>query len=121
MARESVKSVCRRCLVFLLETQLFIFSLRHKLVTINTSIGNTPTDMTHAHKHDYGHLCHLSHVLCTGCPNKKETRINMPITLELDKHLNILGHYLLEGYLLFPTVPRNVGSVINTSTLVKTA
>ncbi len=37
----------------------------------------------------------------------------MPITLKLDKHLNILGHYLLEGYLLFPTVPRNVGSVMS--------
>ncbi len=35
----------------------------------------------------------------------------MPNTLKLNKHLNIFGHYLLEGYLLFPTVPRNVGSV----------
>ena len=35
----------------------------------------------------------------------------MPISLQLDKHLNNFGHYLLEGYLLFPTVPRNVGSI----------
>ncbi len=34
----------------------------------------------------------------------------MPVSLKLDKRLNIFGH-LFEGYLLFPTVPRNVGSV----------
>ncbi len=48
-----------------------------------------------------------------GCPNKKETGTNMSISLKFDKHLNILGHYLLEGYLLCPTVPRNVGSVMS--------
>ncbi len=37
----------------------------------------------------------------------------MPISLKLDKHLNIFGYYLLEGYLLFPTLPRNVGSVMS--------
>ena len=47
----------------------------------------------------------------TVCLNKKETRTNMPISLKLDKHLNNFGYYLLEGYLLFPTVPRNAGSV----------
>ncbi len=49
----------------------------------------------------------------TGCHNKKETGINMPVSLKLDKLLNIFAHYLLEGYLLFPTVPRNVGSVLS--------
>ncbi len=49
----------------------------------------------------------------TGCPNKKETGTNMPVSLKLDKHLNIFVHYLLEGYLLFPMVPRNVGSVMS--------
>ena len=37
----------------------------------------------------------------------------MPVSFKLDKHLNNLGYYLLEGYLLFPTVPRNVGSVMS--------
>ncbi len=37
----------------------------------------------------------------------------MPVSLKLDKHLNIFGHYLLEGYLLFSMVPRNVGSVMS--------
>ncbi len=37
----------------------------------------------------------------------------MPVSLKLDKHLNNFGYYLLEGYLLFPTVPRNVGSVMS--------
>ena len=32
----------------------------------------------------------------TGCPNKKETGTNMPIILKLDKHFNIIGHYLLD-------------------------
>ena len=45
------------------------------------------------------------------CLNKKETGTNMPISLKLDNHLNNLGYYLLEGYLLFPTIPRNVGSI----------
>ncbi len=49
----------------------------------------------------------------TGCRNKKETGTNMLVSLKLDKHLNIFVHYLLEGYLLFPTVPRNVGSVMS--------
>ena len=49
----------------------------------------------------------------TGCPNKKETGTNMPISRKLDRHLNNFGYYLLEGYLLFPTVPRNVGSVMS--------
>ena len=49
----------------------------------------------------------------TGCPNKKETGTNMPVSLELDKHLNNFGYYLLEGYLFFPTVPKNVGSVMS--------
>ncbi len=35
----------------------------------------------------------------TGCPDKK--------------HLNIFWYCLLEGYLLFPTVPRNAGSVMS--------
>ncbi len=35
----------------------------------------------------------------------------MPIFLKLDKHLNNFGYYLLEGYHLFLTVLRNVGSV----------
>ncbi len=42
---------------------------------------------------------------------KKETGTNMPISLKLDRHLNNFGWYLLEGYLLFPMVPRNVGSI----------
>ena len=54
-----------------------------------------------------------SNIIYTGCLNKKETGTNMPVSLKLDKHLNILGHYLLEGYLLFPTVPRNVSSVMS--------
>ncbi len=49
----------------------------------------------------------------TGCPNKKETGTNMSVSLKLDKHLNNFGHHLLEGYLLFPTVPRNAGSVMS--------
>ncbi len=48
----------------------------------------------------------------TGCLNKKESGTNMPVSLKLDKHLNNFAYYLLEGYLLFPTVPRNVGSVM---------
>ncbi len=40
----------------------------------------------------------------TGCLNKKETGTN---------HLNRFGYYLLEGYLLFTTVPRNVVSVMS--------
>ncbi len=47
------------------------------------------------------------------CPNKKESGTNMPVSLKLDKHLNIFAYYLLEGYLLFPTVPRNAGSVMS--------
>ncbi len=43
------------------------------------------------------------------CLNKKETGTNMPISLKLDKDLNNLVYYLLEG--LFPTVPRNVGYI----------
>ncbi len=35
----------------------------------------------------------------------------MSVSLKLDKHLNNLGYYLLEGYLLFPALPRNVGSI----------
>ncbi len=35
----------------------------------------------------------------------------MSISLKLNRHLNNLGYYLSEGYLLFPTVPRNVGSI----------
>ncbi len=50
-------------------------------------------------------------VTYTLCLNKKETGTNMAILLKLDKHLNNFGYYLLEGYLLFPTVPRNVGSI----------
>ena len=42
-----------------------------------------------------------------------ETGTHMPISLKLDKHLNNFGYYLFEGYLLFPTVPRNVGSVMS--------
>ena len=49
----------------------------------------------------------------TGYLNKKETGTNMPISPKLDKHLNNYGYYLLEGYLLFPTVPRNVCSVMS--------
>ncbi len=44
----------------------------------------------------------------------------MPISLKLDKHLNKFGYYLLEGYLLFPTVPKYIGlshQLMNTSTL----
>ncbi len=47
----------------------------------------------------------------TVCLNKKETGTNMPISLKLDKYFNNFGYYLLGGYLLFPTVPRNVGSI----------
>ena len=36
----------------------------------------------------------------------------MSISLKLDKHLNNFG-YLLESYLLFPMVPRNVGSIMS--------
>ncbi len=50
---------------------------------------------------------------CTGCVNKKETRTTMPVSLKLDKHLNNFGYYLLEDYRLFPTLPRNVGSVMS--------
>ena len=54
-----------------------------------------------------------NYLLClyTGCPNKKESGTNMPVSLKLDKHLNSCGYYLLEGYLLFTTVPRNVDSI----------
>ena len=52
-------------------------------------------------------LCFIS-IRYTVCL-KKETGTNMPISLKVDKHLNNFGCYLLEGYLLFPTVPRNVG------------
>ncbi len=45
----------------------------------------------------------------------KETGTNMPVSLKLDKHLNNFGYYLLESYLFFPTVPRNVGSITFTS------
>ncbi len=37
----------------------------------------------------------------------------MPISLKLDKHLNNFGYYLLDGYLPFPTVLRNVCSVMS--------
>ncbi len=37
----------------------------------------------------------------------------MPVSLKLNKHLNNFGYYLSEGYLLFPTVPRNLGSVMS--------
>ena len=47
----------------------------------------------------------------TVCLNKKETGTNIPVSLKLDKHLNNFGCYLLRGYLLFSTVPRNVGSI----------
>ena len=57
--------------------------------------------------------CNTHKNIYTGCPNKKETGKNMPVSLTLDMHLNIFGHYLLEGYLLFPTVPRNVGSAMS--------
>ncbi len=33
------------------------------------------------------------------------------IFLKLDKHFSKFGYYLLEGYLFFPKLPRNVGSV----------
>ncbi len=46
-----------------------------------------------------------------GCHNKKETGTNMPISVKPDKHLNNLGYYLLEGYLFFPTVSKNVCSI----------
>ncbi len=49
----------------------------------------------------------------TGCLNKNETGTNMPISLKLDKHLNNFWYYLLQGYRLFSTVPRNVGSVMS--------
>ena len=50
-------------------------------------------------------------IVYTGCPNKKETGTNMPISLKLDRHLKNFGYYLLASYLLFPTVPRIVGSI----------
>ncbi len=62
---------------------------------------------------DFGEKLQEVLEVCTGCPNKKETGTNMPVSLKLDKHLNIFGHRLLESYLLFPTVPRNVGSVMS--------
>ncbi len=37
----------------------------------------------------------------------------MPVSLKIDKYLNNLGYYLLEDYLLFPTVPRKLGSVMS--------
>ncbi len=49
--------------------------------------------------------------LYTGCPNKKETGTNVPISRKLDKHLTDFWYYLLEHYLLFPKVPRKVGSI----------
>ena len=49
----------------------------------------------------------------TGCLDKNETGTNIPISLKLDKHLNNIGYYLIEGYHLFPMVPRNVGSVMS--------
>ncbi len=55
----------------------------------------------------------FNHFWYTGCPNKNKTRWNMPVSLKFDKYLNHFGYYLLEGYLLFPTVPRNVGSVMS--------
>ncbi len=55
----------------------------------------------------------LENIQYTGCPNKKETETYMPVSLKRDKHVNIFGQYLLEGYLVFPTVPRNVGSVMS--------
>ncbi len=45
------------------------------------------------------------------CLNKKETGTNMPISLKLNKHLNNIGHCLLEDYFFFPTVPRNAGLI----------
>ncbi len=54
---------------------------------------------------------HATYAVNTECPNKNETGTNMPISLKLDRHLNNFGYYLLEGYLFFPTVPRNVGSI----------
>ncbi len=52
-------------------------------------------------------------VAYTGCLNKKETWTNEPISLKLDKHLSSFGYCLLDGYPVFPTVPRNVGSVMS--------
>ena len=43
-------------------------------------------------------------------------------SLKLDRYLNNFGYYLLKGYLLFPTVPRNVGfshQLMNSSTLTR--
>ena len=48
----------------------------------------------------------------TGCLNKNETGTNVPVSLKFDKHLNKFGYYLLQGYLLFPTVTRTEGSVM---------
>ncbi len=55
--------------------------------------------------------CNTTFTTYTVCLNKKETGTNRPISLKLDKHLKYFEYYLLEGYLLFPTVPRNVGSI----------
>ena len=49
----------------------------------------------------------------TMCLNKKETRTNMPVSQKVDKHLHNFGYYLLEDYALFPTAPRNVGSIMS--------
>ena len=54
---------------------------------------------------------------------KKETGTDMPISLKFNTHLDNFGYFLLEGYFLFPTVPRNVGSIpsviMKTSTLTR--
>ena len=44
---------------------------------------------------------------------KRNAGQTWPVSLKLDKHLNHFGYFLLEGYLLFLTVPRNVGSVMS--------
>ena len=55
--------------------------------------------------------CKIKKNILCSVPYKKETGTSIHISLKLDKHFNNLGYYLLEGYLFFPTVPRNAGFI----------
>ena len=53
-------------------------------------------------------------IIIQGVLIKKDTGTNMSVLLNLTSiWINLGRYYLLEGYLLFPTVPRNVGFVMS--------
>ena len=56
-----------------------------------------------------GSYCSIGHY--TVCLKKRKPGQPGHVSLNLDKHCNNFGYYLLESYLLLPMVLRNVGSV----------